>query len=157
MRTALIASFALFGLAACGEDDPVQLTTVDPASKWVVQPSRAEVRANDGGEDWDIDNSAPDIVVKTSCPASGGNTTGETNEVESYTPTWSGGGCTARADDLVNDGVDFEVRDVDTSLDPDDGVAEASLQITEDDLLAGTVTITRVGDLESFTVTLTED
>lgn len=158
MKSAWFIGLAFAGfLAGCGDDTDVMLTTVNPASKWIVQPSRAEVRSEDNGESWDIDGSAPDVVVKINCPSSGGgSSSGETDEVESYTPTWSGGNCTARADDLVNDGVDFEVRDVDTSLDPDDGIAEASISLREEDLIAGTVTITRVGDLESFTVTLTE-
>lgn len=156
MRTLAICGFVALASIGCGgiDDSGPTLTLFDAATLWLVQPSSAMISPNDDGQTWDIDNSAPDIVVRTSCPASGRDVSGETNEVESYTPSWSVGGCVARTDDLVENGVDFEIFDVDDGLDSDDGVAETRASIRETDLQAGTVTVGRVSDLDSMVVVL---
>ena len=150
-----VLSVAFAGLAGCGMETGVQLTQVDPSSQWLVQPTMAMIAGTDGGQSWDIDNSAPDIVVKLGCPASGRRSTSETIEVESYTPTWTAGGCVSRADDLVSDGVEIEVFDVDDVLDADDDVVNVDLSVRESDLLAGMVVQGRAGDLDSLTIKLT--
>jgi hypothetical protein len=143
-------------LAGCGMETGTQLTQVDPASQWSVQPLMAAIAGTDGGQAWDIDNSAPDIVVKLGCPASGRRSSSETIEVESYNPTWAAGGCVSRADDLVDDGLEIEVFDVDDALDSDDDVVETTLTVRESDLLAGMVMLGRAGDLDSLTIKLTK-
>lgn len=154
MRILMIGIVALAAIG-CGGDDIGPVLNIFPADTiWLVQPSSAMISPNDGGEAWDIDGSAPDIVVRTSCPSSGREVTGETNEVESYTPAWTIGGCMARTDDLVESGVDFELFDVDTSIDSDDNVADASATIRETDLQAGMITVGRVSDLDSMVVLL---
>lgn len=75
----------------------------------------AQIAATTGGYPWDSDGSAPDVFVVVGCPGAPGyaDTSGQTAAVESYTPTWSAGGCTARAADLLNRGFGFQLWDAD--------------------------------------------
>src|SRR5690349_11700055 len=138
---ALIMTAGAFG---CGTETNAMLTTIDPASMWIFQPRSATIASNDDGGSWDIDGSAPDVIVRSECPS---GTSAETIEVESYNPTWSAGGCTARADKLVVEGVDVEIFDNDDAIDSDDGVASTTVRLRESDLTAGMVTITSISDL----------
>lgn len=150
---------ALLALAACGGGGMVNmLTMVDPNSTWTVAASSAQINADEGGSPWDIDNSAPDIVVRLKCPSSGGgSTTAETPEVQSYTPSWSGGGCMGKAIDLVEDGVELEVVDIDdVSITGDDEVTSTRFYILENDLLSGSKTLTTSQYLTSMSVKLTK-
>ncbi|HEX5753184.1 MAG TPA: hypothetical protein VFZ09_43690 [Archangium sp.] len=71
---------------------------------------------NDGA-DWDVDGSAPDVVVTLSCPKNGSTVFVSTPEVSSYTPTWTTGACEATAEELMKSPMNIYVIDVDAFFD----------------------------------------
>ena len=125
---------------------------VDPESTWVVQPTSARVAANNNGTSWDGDGSAPDPRVFMTC----GDMTAATSTQEAsntYQPTWSTGGCSARAKDLLRAGWTFQVFDIDAVS--DDSIT-GSLRVTptEADFAAGSFTLQPSGGLQTMTVAM---
>ncbi|MFE8595446.1 hypothetical protein [Archangium violaceum] len=140
--------------SACGSAQVCrtnQTCGVDPNSVWRVQPVSARIAASDNGTAWDADSSAPDVVVVMRCP--GSTTSTATPEVESYTPAWTTGGCTAKASQLLAEPWVFQLWDIDFSS--DDTITDSlALRITEEFLTAGTVTVNASGGMTSMTVQL---
>lgn len=139
---------------ACGSSQVCrtdQTCGVDPNSVWRVQPVSARIASNDNGTYWDGDDSAPDVVVAMRCP--GSTTSTQTPEVESYTPTWTTGGCTARASQLLAEPWVFQLWDIDVSSN-DTITGALAFRITEELLTAGTVTLSASGGMTSMTVRL---
>jgi hypothetical protein len=89
---------------------------LDATAMWKVQPISAQIAATNNGTDWDADASPPDVFVNIGCPGSP-DTSGATPSVESYTPTWSTGGCFATAQDLLNRGFAVQLWDEDVLSD----------------------------------------
>ncbi|MFY0525572.1 hypothetical protein ACN28I_21330 [Archangium gephyra] len=139
---------------ACGSSKVCktdQTCGVDPNSVWRVQPVSARIASSDNGTYWDGDDSAPDVVVSMRCP--GSTTYTQTPEVESYTPAWTSGGCTAKASQLLAEPWVFQLWDIDFSS--DDTITDSlALRITEEFLTAGTVTLNPSGGMTSMTVQL---
>ncbi len=139
---------------ACGSSKVCktdQTCGVDPNSVWRVQPVSARIASSDNGTYWDGDDSAPDVVVVMQCP--GSTTSTATSEVESYTPTWTSGGCTAKASQLLAEPWVFQLWDIDFSS--DDTITDSlALRITEEFLTAGAVTVNASGGMTSMTVQL---
>ncbi|WPB75396.1 hypothetical protein KYC5002_41185 [Archangium violaceum] len=128
-----------------------QTCGVDPNSVWRVQPISARITSSDNGTSWDGDGSAPDVVVAMRCP--GSTTSTETPEVESYTPAWTSGGCTAKASQLLAEPWVFQLWDVDISS--HDTITDSlALRITEAFLTSGGVTVNASGGMMSMTVQL---
>ncbi|MCY1074755.1 hypothetical protein [Archangium lansingense] len=139
---------------ACGSTQVCrtdQTCGVDPDSVWRVQPVSARIASNDNGTYWDGDGSAPDVVVTMRCPGSTSVT--ETPEVESYTPAWTSGGCTARASQLLAEPWVFQVWDIDVSSN-DTITGGLAFQLTEQHLSAGTVNLGASGGMTSLTLQL---
>lgn len=128
-----------------------QTCGVDPNSVWRVQPVSARIASSNNGSSWDGDGSAPDVFVVMQCPGSTSATS--TSEVESYTPTWSTGGCTAKASQLLAERWVLQVWDSDISSN-DTITGGLAYQFTEQNLTAGTVTFGASGGLTSMTVQL---
>lgn len=127
-----------------------QTCGVDPNSVWRVQPVSARIASSNNGSSWDGDGSAPDVFVSMQCP---GATTSSTAEVESYTPTWTSGGCTARASQLLAERWYFQLWDSDFSV--NDTITDMlGFQFTEAHLTAGTITFNASGGMTSLTVQL---
>lgn len=128
-----------------------QTCGVDPNGVWLVQPASAQIASSNNGSSWDGDGSPPDVFVQLACP---GDTTAHTTpEVESYNPAWTSGGCTAKASQLLATGWGFQLWDSDVSAnDTITGVLVG--QITEAQLLAGTVVYGASGGMLSLTVKL---
>jgi hypothetical protein len=140
--------------SACGSTQVCrtdQTCGVDPNSVWLVQPVSARIASSDNGTYWDGDDSAPDVVVAMRCP--GSTTSTETPEVESYTPTWTTGGCTAKASQLLAEPWVFQLWDIDVSSN-DTITGALAFRITEEYLTAGTVTLSASGGMTSLTVRL---
>ena len=76
-----------------------------------------------------------------------------TPEVESYTPTWTSGGCTAKASQLLANGWGFRLWDSDVSSN-DTITAILNGQITETQLIGGKVVYGASGGMKSLTVQL---
>lgn len=126
-----------------------QTCGADPAGVWLVQPLSAQITANNNGSAWDADGSAPDVFVEMQCP--GATLASFTPEVESYTPAWASGGCTATAGRLLSEPWGFRVWDSDISV--NDTITGVLLyQFREEDLTAGRVTLQSSGGMTSITV-----
>lgn len=126
-----------------------QTCGVDPAGVWRVQPVSAQIAANNNGSSWDADGSAPDVFIAMQCP--GGSPATSTPEVQGYTPSWTSGGCTATASQLLADKVLFQVWDSDVSS--NDTITDVlAAKITEANLIAGKVTYVPSGGMKSLTV-----
>lgn len=143
--------------AACMACDSAQVCRtdqtcgVDPNSVWRVQPVSARIASSNNGSSWDGDGSAPDVFVAMRCPGSTSSTS--TSEMESYTPTWSTGGCTAKASQLLAERWVFQLWDSDISS--NDTITDGlGYQFTEQNLTAGTVTFGAAGGMTSMTVQL---
>jgi hypothetical protein len=128
-----------------------QACGVDPESTWRVQPLSARIAATDNGTAWDGDGSAPDVFIAMQCP--GSETVTSTPEVQSYTPAWSTGGCTARAGQLLAGPWMFQVWDSDVSV--NDTITDTLMyQFKGEDFTEGTLTFGSSGGMTSLTVQL---
>lgn len=132
-----------------------QICAVDPASMWIVQPTAAMISTTNNGASWDPGGGAPDPFVNLYCPASAAAITSATPFVsDTFTPTWTTGGCTMSAKDLMAAGVGIEVWD-DDNLVNDLIAAKGTIVVTEEDLRAGAITgITNKTTLISLSVSL---
>lgn len=128
-----------------------QTCGVDPNSVWRVQPTSARIASNNNGSSWDGDGSAPDVFVAMQCP--GSTTSTSTPEVESYTPSWTSGGCTAKASQLLAEQWVFQLWDSDISSN-DTITGALGFRFTEESFTAGTVSFSASGGMTSLTVQL---
>lgn len=139
---------------ACGSTQVCKTTQtcgVDPNSVWRVQPVSARISSNNNGSSWDGDGSAPDVFVLMQCPGATSSTS--TFEVESYNPTWTTGGCTARASQLMAEQWAFQLWDSDVSS--NDTITDVrGVRFTEEQFTAGTISFGAVGGMTSLTVQL---
>lgn len=125
---------------------------VDPESTWVVQPTSARIAANNNGSTWDGDGSAPDPRVFMTC----GDVTAATSTAEAsntYQPSWSVGGCSAKAKDLLRAGWTFQVFDIDAVSD-DSITGSLRTTLSEADFVAGGFTLQPTGGLLTMSVTM---
>lgn len=131
-----------------------QTCGVDPSSHWRVQPVSATISSSNNGSSWDPDSSPPDAYVDTWCPPSATWSPGETPEAsDTYSPSWTSGGCVATAAALLAEPWYFQVFDSDLTTD-DTITAQDSYQLTEADFVRGYVTFNPVQGLQSMTVQL---
>jgi hypothetical protein len=76
-----------------------------------------------------------------------------TPEVESYSPAWTTGGCTARASQLMAEPWVFQLGDSDVSS--NDTITEAlGFRFTEAHFTSGTIPLGAAGGMTSLTVRL---
>lgn len=139
---------------ACGSSQVCktdQTCGVDPNSTWRVQPVSARIAANNNGSSWDGEGSAPDVFVAMRCP--GSDTVSSTSEMESYNPTWTTGGCTAKAGQLMAEQWVFQLWDSDVSSN-DTITGPLGARFTEQNFTAGTVSFGASGGMTSLTVQL---
>ncbi|MFP2929018.1 hypothetical protein ACLESO_28225 [Pyxidicoccus sp. 3LG] len=104
------------------------------------------------GLDWDVDGSAPDVVVRVVCPTDGEPVPYSTPETSSFSPRWSGGGCDTTSDVLLRKPVQFEILDVDVAF--DDEIAVGSFQLTEESFETGGVTLPVSGEAGTLSIRL---
>ncbi|MFL5357949.1 hypothetical protein [Archangium sp.] len=139
---------------ACGSTQVCktdQTCGVDPNSVWRVQPVSARVASSDNGSSWDGDGSAPDVFVWMQCPGESSSTA--TFEVESYSPAWTTGGCTAKASQLLAGQWVFQLWDSDISS--NDTITDTlGYRFTEQQFTTGTVSLGASGGMTSLTVQL---
>ena len=129
-----------------------QTCGVDAESTWIVQPTSARIAPNNNGSTWDGDGSAPDPRVFMSC----GDVTPATSTPEAsdtYQPSWSAGGCSAKAKDLLRAGWTFQVYDIDAISD-DSITGSLRVTLTELDFSSGSFSLQPSGGLQSMTVTM---
>ena len=110
------------GLQSCLLDPDTtkgQVCRVDSSSKWVVRPALASIPLLDpsDGASWDADDSAPDVLVELSCPASSAPGIARTSEISSYTPEWIDGSCSATLEEWLKSPVGIKMLDVDAFFD----------------------------------------
>jgi hypothetical protein len=128
-----------------------QTCGVDPNSTWRVQPVSAQIASSNNGTSWDGDGSAPDVFVHSQCP--GATSSVVTASVETYSPAWSTGGCTAKASQLLADKWLFQLWDEDFSS-HDTITPVLGFQFTEADFKAGGVNFSASGGMTSMSVQL---
>jgi hypothetical protein len=106
-----------------------------------VQPVSATIGATNNGADWDLGAGAPDPFVQLWCPSTAANFTHKTLTVmDSFSPTWSSGGCPMKAKDLFATGFGIQVWDEDVSV--NDAISGyGKIMVVESDLMAGFKTI----------------
>ncbi len=128
-----------------------QTCGIDPASRWVVQPTAAHV---DPTVAWDS-ASAPDPEIALWCPATVSSYNGLAVKVDNtYDPTWTTGGCTVTASELFATGFAFDCIDVD-GISSDQITAFTTVPVTPATLRAGTLTGS-AGGLDSVTFSFTK-
>lgn len=132
-----------------------QACGVDPESTWLVQPVSATIASSNNGTAWDGDNSGPDVKVYGWCPDTSASATATPEASDTYTPTWSTGGCTAKAKDLLADGWGFQVIDVDLVND-DTITARLKVTLREQDFVQGGFSLQPTGGLTALQVRLTK-
>jgi len=114
----------------------------------------AQIAADNNGSVWDTDFSAPDVYAVIGCPGNP-DTTGYTSTVESYTPTWSSGGCLATTADLLNRGFSIQLWDQDPIIANDTITANLSvIGLQEGHFTAGYVDLQPSGGMLSLRVAL---
>ena len=129
-----------------------QTCSIDPTSTWLVQPASAVIAPDNGGVAWD-DFSDPDPELGLWCPSTSTNLTIVPKVSDTFTPSWTSGGCTATAAQLLADGFGFDAVDIDTF--GGDTIANFSAAaVSEQDLRAGTITVSHEA-MTSMTVRLT--
>lgn len=115
-----------------------QTCGVDPDSTWKVQPASATIATMNGGATWDFGGGAPDAYVTIWCPSSSATPVVTPTANDTFTPTWTSGGCTAKASELIASGFAIALDDEDVSA--DDGISgKGTINVTEALLLAGSV------------------
>ena len=150
--------------SACGAAEICktdQTCGVDPESTWLVQPTTAVFSSTDAnGDAWDALGGAPDPFATITCPPSTTPNVGTTPTVnDSFTPTWTSGGCTAKASALLAEPIAFRLFDEDVSS--DDFIGGVQAQLTESALEQGGGTITCAAPdctslVSSFTLKITK-
>ncbi|WP_375745552.1 hypothetical protein NR800_12505 [Corallococcus interemptor] len=132
---------------------PSQQQCYTPTIRTKIQPLRATIAPQDPADnsDWDVDGSPPDVVVKLSCPNA--QPAPPSEEVESFTPTWTQGACDVLSTDLLSAPIQFTVIDVDTLF--DDPIASAQYQMTRADIDRGVVEFASSGALLSLALQIT--
>lgn len=133
-----------------------QTCGLDPAGRWQLQPTSAQVAPDNFGVGWDSFGGAPDTFLELWCPATQSNITSSTPTVTNdYAPTWTSGSCTATAAQWLADGLGFDAWE-DDGLSDDLMTAFTVVPLSETDLRAGTKTIGPAEGLDSLTFTLTK-
>ena len=131
-----------------------QTCGVDPQSSWLVLPTSASISSTNNGNDWDFGGGAPDPFVQLWCPPSASSVTSQTPSVtDSFSPTWSTGGCVMKAKDLLALGYAAEVWDADVSSN-DIIAGKSNIAVTEKQLLQGSMTLSNNSTLLSMKVLL---
>lgn len=129
---------------------------LDPEATWVVQPISATISTTNAGATWDFGSGAPDPYVATWCPADSATPSFTPTANDTFMPTWTTGGCSAKAKDLLSKGFALSVTDEDVSA--SDGISgKGTLMVTEAQLLSGQMTgITNNDTLVTLTVRFTK-
>jgi hypothetical protein len=129
-----------------------QICAVDPESRWKVQPASATLATTNNGSTWDAGGGAPDPFVSMWCPATAATVTGTTPAVsDSFTPTWSTGGCIIKAKDLLASGYAAQVFDEDVSFN-DPASVKFVVSVKESDLLKGDMTLSSLPNISTMRV-----
>lgn len=137
--------------AICKTD---QTCGVDPEGTWKVQPLNAKIATTNQGADWDFGGGAPDPFVTLYCPSTAAAVTSTTPTVtDSFTPTWSTGGCVMKAKDLMGLGYAIQAWDEDVSVN-DPICGKGTIVPKESDLFAGTMNLAALPNLISLNVAL---
>lgn len=127
---------------------------IDPNSTWKVQPTSATVKNNNTGADWDPDQSAPDVKVRVYCPRNASDVTSTTEVSESYSPTWSTGGCVMKASDILAGGFAYQVVDEDVLGAEDNITTKTNVTVVEADLTAGVSSAVASDQLTAIRISL---
>jgi hypothetical protein len=115
-------------LEVCRAD---QTCGIDPQSIWTVQPVSATVTTMNGTADWDLGGGAPDPYVDTWCPSDAGTPSTTPVVTNSFTPTWSTGGCSTTAKELLSKGYGVDAFDDDVGSAPDLIAGKGIIAVTE--------------------------
>ena len=131
---------------------PAGFCGIDPESEWLVQPAKAVISTSNNGASWDGDGSPPDVQVTVTCPsATSAGKLGVTPQKESYSPTWTSGGCVTKAKYLLSAPFTFSLDDIDVAAD-DSITGKFAYQATADDLADASVSFGAKFGMESIEI-----
>ena len=131
-----------------------QTCGLDPAATWRVMVSAAVVAPTNFGSAWD-NLTDPDPELGLWCPATAASYSAVMPKVsDTFTPSWTTGGCTVTAAALLADGLGYDAIDVDTTT-ADEIAPFTVVPVSEADLRAGTLVVGPNQGLESMTVRFT--
>ncbi len=119
-----------------------QTCGIDPASTWRVQPKSAVVSTKNGTSDWDVGAGLPDPYVSLWCSSIANDAIYTPTVTDSLTPTWTMGGCTMKAKELLALGFSVAVSDEDIAV-HDEIASKSIVKVTEKDLLSGSIAISK--------------
>ncbi|RKI44999.1 hypothetical protein D7Y27_11865 [Corallococcus sp. AB004] len=91
-------------------------------------------------------------MINLSCP-NAQPAVSSSEEVESFTPTWTKGACDVLSTDLLSAPIQFSVIDVDALF--DDPIVSAQYQVTRADIDRGVLEFTGSGALRSLAFQIT--
>ena len=94
-----------------------QICGIDPESTWKIQPASATISTTNQGADWDVGAGAPDPYASLWCPSSTVSPVVTLTVADSFSPTWSTGGCLMKAKDILSAGFGVAVFDEDIAVD----------------------------------------
>ena len=141
--------------SACATNDICkadQTCGLDPAATWRLWVSSAVIASSNHGVGWDAFGGAPDPEMALWCPSTATTYSALMPKVDNtFTPSWSGGGCTARAGQFLADGVAFDGLEIDSSSSNEVIAHFTVTPITEADLRAGTKTVGQTDGFNSVT------
>jgi hypothetical protein len=109
------------------------------------------INTKNGASDWDVGGGAPDPYVQLWCPPSAVTPVTSAGVTDSFSPTWTTGGCTVKAKDLLAMGFAVQVLDEDVAVSDPIG-AKITVSPTETELLAGSKVVSS-GPLTSLRIT----
>jgi hypothetical protein len=143
---------ACIGLTSCTPDE--QDCDLAPEASVTVQPTEASIVPQDPRDnlDWDVDGSAPDVVVELRCPTAGSDQllVTRTPEVSSFTPQWTSGGCTTQIGALLGRELQIKFIDVDSLF--DDEIISANYTLKAEEIKAGSVSLSIPGYVNTVTL-----
>jgi len=130
-----------------------QACGVDPESTWRVQPVSASIASSNNGSAWDGDGSGPDVKVYGWCPPFPSSASATPEASDTYQASWTSGGCTAKAKDLLASGWTFQVFDIDLVSD-DTITAQLNVTLGEAQFIQGGFSLPPTGGLTAMSVQL---
>lgn len=144
--------------ATCGTNQVCkaeQTCGVDPESTWTLQPTAASISTTipGGGGTWDTMGGAPDPFVELWCPTSAAASTRTPTVQDTFNPTWSSGGCSAKARELLQSGFGVQVWDEDATTN-DAITSKGTISVSEAALTEGRMILSTPdgGTLPSLTI-----
>jgi hypothetical protein len=114
----------------------------------------ASIASSNNGSAWDGDGSGPDVKVYGWCPPFPSSASATPEASDTYQPSWTSGGCTAKAKDLLASGWFFQVFDIDIESESDTITDLLHVTLYEAAFIQGGFSLEPTGGLRAMRVQL---